>query len=134
MSIPAYKRLTVALAITCVGLLALSGFLYDRYWSLSIRVLWACQKRFEFHTVRAHALERDNPADAVGYLRNLVIAYPSVIVYPAGIKKDTNSPLDKMVEAERAFAVRSIIQHLRAKTGEDLGEDPHTWIERYWPE
>jgi hypothetical protein len=38
-----------------------------------------------------------------------------------------------MVERERALAVRDIISHLRAKTGQDLGENPETWIQKYTP-
>ena len=126
MSNPGYKRLTVALAIACLGLAVSSGFFLYRYQLLSIRVFWACQQSVEFHATRLHAL-RSDAATAAWRLKNLVVVYPSLI------RKDTNSPLDKMVAGERAFAVRGIIEYLRARTGEDLGENPEPWIQKYCP-
>jgi hypothetical protein len=38
-----------------------------------------------------------------------------------------------MVERERALAERDIIAYLRAKTGQDLGESPEAWIQKYAP-
>jgi hypothetical protein len=32
---------------------------------------------------------------------------------------------------ERASAIREVIAYLRKKTGEDLGDDPQKWIEKY---
>jgi hypothetical protein len=36
-----------------------------------------------------------------------------------------------MVERERTNTFHEIIAHLRAKTGEDLGDDPEKWIQKY---
>jgi hypothetical protein len=38
-----------------------------------------------------------------------------------------------MVERERTLAVRDIISHLRAKAGQDLGENADAWIKKYAP-
>jgi hypothetical protein len=51
--------------------------------------------------------------------------------YPSGSKQETGSRLDRMVEQERALATRDIIAYLRSKTGEDLGERPEAWIQKY---
>ena len=37
----------------------------------------------------------------------------------------------RVIELERASAIREVIAYLRKKTGEDLGDDPKKWIEKY---
>jgi hypothetical protein len=39
--------------------------------------------------------------------------------------------VDRMVERDRALAVRDILACLRIKTGEDLGDSPEAWIQKY---
>jgi hypothetical protein len=51
--------------------------------------------------------------------------------YPSGSKQETDSQLDRIVERDRALAVRDIIMRLREKTGEDLGNTPEPWIQKY---
>src|SRR5262245_38056858 len=58
------------------------------------------------------------PAEAIACLE-YVLDY-----YPSGTKQAKGSKLDRVVERARQSAVREIIAHLRAKTGEDLGDDP----------
>jgi hypothetical protein len=41
------------------------------------------------------------------------------------------SRLDRIVERERALAMQEILDDLRAKTGEDLGGNPESWIQKY---
>ena len=48
-------------------------------------------------------------------------------------KQSPGSPLDEMCTAQRTNMVRDIIVYLRAKTGENLGEKPQPWIEKYGP-
>ena len=50
--------------------------------------------------------------------------------YPSGITHQVGSPTERMVEASRRMAVRTIIGELRKKTGKDLGDDPQDWISR----
>jgi len=77
-----------------------------------------------FAEMRTRSLQADS-ADAAGNLE-YVVGY-----YPSGSKQETGSRLDRIVERERALAVRDIIAHLRIKTGEDLGENPEAWIKKY---
>ena len=68
---------------------------------------------------------RSDPAEAAGCLE-YVVSY-----YPSGTKQEAGSRLDRMVERERALALRDILSYLRVKMGEDLGEAPEAWIQKY---
>ena len=124
MSILAYKRLAIVLGIVCVGFLVLSGFLFWSHGWLTIRVAWASEQTKIFDEMRTQALQSD-PAGAVRCL-DYVVGY-----YPSGSKQETGSRLDRMVERERKLAARDIVAYLRTQTGEDLGESPEAWIQRY---
>ena len=124
MSIPGYKRLTIALGVVCVGLLMLYGCLFWSYGWLKIRVAFASEQTQIFEEMRTQALQSD-ATGAAGCLE-YVVGY-----YPSGSKQETGSRLDRMVERERALAVRDIVAYLRTKTGQDLGESPEAWIQKY---
>ena len=124
MSISGYKRLTLVLVFACAGLLVLSSASFWQYGLLKVQVAFANEQTQTFEEMRTRALQSD-VADAVGCLEYVVFYYPS------GTKQDTGSRLDHIVERERAIAVRDILEHLRATTGEDLGESPDTWIRKY---
>lgn len=124
MSISGYKCLTSVLSLASVGLLVLCGWLFwTRGW-LGIQVAFASEQTQTFDEMRTQALTTD-PAGAAACLA-YVIHY-----YPSGTKQESGSQLDRMVERERRLAARDIVAHLRASTGEDLGEDPKTWIQKY---
>ena len=124
MSISGYKRLTVVLGVVCMGLLVLCGSLFWSHGSLTIRVALASEQTKIFEEMRKQALTSD-PAGAAGCL-DYVVSY-----YPSGSKQETGSRLDRMVEHARALAARDIVAHLRTKTGEDLGDNPEAWIQKY---
>ncbi len=42
-----------------------------------------------------------------------------------------NSFLKEIVEVEKKRTERDIIEYLRTKTGENLGNDPEKWIKKY---
>jgi hypothetical protein len=124
MSIYTYKRLTVALSVICVALLAMCGWLFWRYGWLKIQVAFASEQTQIFEDMRTKAFQGDagGAAGCLGY----VIWY-----YPSGSKQDKGSLLDRMVERDRARTVRDIVAYLRAKADKDLGEDPEVWLRNY---
>lgn len=124
MTISGYKRLTVVLAVASVGLIILCGSLFWSHGWATVRVAWASEQTQIFDEMRTRALTSDS-AGAAGCLE-YVVGY-----YPSGSKQATGSRLDRMVERERALAVRDIVAYLRAKTGEDLGDSPEAWIQKY---
>jgi hypothetical protein len=124
MSIPGYKRLTILLGVVCVGLTVLCSLLFWNYGRLTIRVVFADEQTQIFEEMRTKAL-RSDAVDAAGCLQYVVYYYTS------GSKQETGTQLDRMVERDRTLAVRDIIAHLRTKTGQDLGESPEAWIQKY---
>ena len=124
MNPPSHKRLTIALGLGCLGLLVLCGCLYWNYGWLKIHVAFASEQTQICDEMRTKAVQSD-PADAAGCLQYVVNYYPS------GSKQETGSRLDHIVERERTLAIRDIIAHLRVKTGQDLGENPDAWIQKY---
>ena len=124
MTISGYKRLTIILGIVCVGLFVLCGSLFWSHGLLTIRVAWASEQIEIFDEMWTRALQSD-AAGAAGCLE-YVVGY-----YPSGSKQEAGSRLDRMVESSRALAARDIVTHLRTKTGEDLGDSPEAWIQKY---
>lgn len=52
-------------------------------------------------------------------------------VYPHASLASSDPFLNKILERERARIIRDIIESLRKKTGEDLGDEPEKWIHNY---
>ena len=119
-----YKRITIALAVLIVLLVALCGKLFWDYSLLDIRTELAREQIEIFDHMRDQAL-KSGVAEAADCLRYAVHYYPS------GTKQVAGSRLDRIVERERDEAVRAIIASLRTKTGEDVGDDPEKWVEKY---
>ena len=46
-------------------------------------------------------------------------------------KQRPGTPLDQMCSIERSNVIAEIVTYLRTKTGEDLGDRPEPWIEKY---
>ena len=105
MTILGNNRSVVALKVAVVLLIVLYGILFAYYGWLKIHVSLASEQTEIFESMRAEALK----SNTVGAAENLryVINY-----YPSGSKQETGSRLDKMVERERASAVRDIIAYL----------------------
>ena len=118
------KYATVMLSIIAGGLVSLSGYLLVSYAEVSVRIAFAADMTDIFAEMRARALQ-GNVAEGAICLEYVVNYYPS------GTKLDTGSRLDRIVERDRARAVADIIAHLRRQTGEDLGDDPGTWIKKF---
>lgn len=125
MSISSYKRLTIALSIACLGLCVLSGVLFLKHGMLSVRVALATEQIKIFSDMRQKTLESSDVNNAANCLQYAVGYYPS------GTKQVSGSRLDRMVEQERSLVIKDIVAYLRAKTGQDLGDNPEAWIQRY---
>lgn len=122
MTVIGYRRITI-LALLCVAvLLAL-------VWHLAMEcAVQQADARGAWSAIAGYGRSRNmalrsEPEDAAQMLHIIAIL-------PA---RQTNSsdPLIRMVERERDRDVRDVIEYLRAKTGEDFGDDPAKWIEKY---
>lgn len=124
MRIPASPRITVALTVIILLLVGLCAKLAFDTGLLGIRVELARGQIEIIDATKRNALQSDlaGAADCLRY----VLDY-----YPSGTKQIPGSRLDRIVETQRSNAVETIISHLRQKSGEDLGEDPHKWIEKF---
>ena len=72
--------------------------------------------------------EKGDPEECAGALEY------TINYYPGGYFPVTNpslSNLHQMVESAREHRIKSIIDILRKKTNEDLGDDPQVWIKKY---
>jgi hypothetical protein len=125
MSISGFKRLAIVLGVFCAVLLVASGFLYWCYGWLHIQTAMADDQTHIFDDMRTQALQSAAPHDISRSLEYVVFYYPS------GTKQKTGSRLDRVVERHRTAVVREIIAHLRRTTGQDLGDNPEPWIQKY---
>lgn len=91
---------------------------------LKIQVAFASEQTQIFEAMRVKA--ETNDAEEAASCLNYVVYY-----YPSGTKQKTGSQLDLIVERERVSAVKDIIADLRIKTGNDLGDNPEAWIQKY---
>lgn len=120
MTVIGYRRLTILLLLVIVGLF---GFA----WHLVLECArYRADERGAWLTVRDFQRSRDfaersEPKEAVQVLDQIAHLPPA----------RTNGPLDRIIENERARQVRQLIEYLRKTTGEDLGDDPAKWIEKY---
>ena len=127
MSITSYKRLTILLA---VGIILLLGLVWQLNFKLHMALLdWKESDQStwvevrDIDKVRDWALQADTQK-AVDYLDMLDQSPPREWTARIG-------NLGRVIEIERASAIREVIAYLRKKTGEDLGDDPQKWIEKY---
>jgi hypothetical protein len=127
MSIASYKRLTALLA---VGIVLLLGLVWQLNLKLHMALLDARESEQstwvevrELDKCRDRALQAE-PQKAVEYLDMLDQSPPREWTARRG------NP-GRVIEIERASAIREVIAYLRKKTGEDLGDDPKRWIEKY---
>jgi hypothetical protein len=109
----------------CTGLLlVLLGIVTFNYLERTLRLAFADDQTEIFEEMRIKASQAE-PSKAVQYL-DYAASY-----YPSGSKQVPGSRLDRVVERARRSAVREIIADLRARTGEDFGDDPQRWIEHF---
>lgn len=124
MSTTGGRVLTSALGVAVLLLLSLCGWFVWRLGWLSLEVHFADEQTAIFDEMRVRALAGD--AEEAARCLDYAASY-----YPSGSKQPRGSPLDRVVERQRAAAVREIVAHLRRLTGEDLGEAPEPWVAKY---
>jgi len=115
MTQAAYKRLSIALGIAC-------GALAIYVACLQIAATYASKEVKGLQRWRDLALQSDvsKAAEALAWVSH---------DRPSG----SEAPLEQIRSIQWTNASRDIINHLRAKTGEDLGGDPQPWVEKYAP-
>ena len=119
MSITSYKPLTLLLAAVIVVLLGLVLYFAFKFQAERVEQRSIYNTIYTFDRQRFMAVHSE-PKQAVD------------ILYSLDASPDTNaSYYAKIYEIERVAVIRDIIVYLRQKTGEDLGDDPKKWIERY---
>jgi hypothetical protein len=85
----------------------------------------------ETHTAKAvkafsdaqEAACKSEPAQAVRELEYLLAWTP--------VYYRSNSSHAFIIDHSRAQALSNVLSYLRKKTGEDFGDDPHAWIQKY---
>lgn len=120
MTVVGYRRLTLLLLLIVLGLVGLS-------WQLALKcVMYRADERATWLTIRDFQRSRDfatrsEPKVAVQVLEQIAYLPPP----------RTNRPRDRIIESERARQVHDVIAYLRKTTGDDVGDDPAKWIEKY---
>jgi hypothetical protein len=122
MTIVGYKRVVILASLFIVALLALA-------WHLAMkRAIQQADERGAWLAVADYGRSRDRA------LRSEPgVAAQELYIIASLPPRRTNSPsyLLRMVERERDRDIRDVVAYLRTKTGEDLGDDPAKWIEKY---
>ena len=115
-----YKLLLMFLTVVIVILLGVAWH-FDMKFQAELRHesdLWVTIR--DFDRVRDHALQSE-PEEAV----------QDLYFFSSIAPREGTSPGENIFEAEKENAIREIITYLRAKTGENLGDDPNKWIDKY---
>ncbi len=124
MTIIGYRRATIILSILSTCLITLSASLIVHFAPLEMRLMMARSQVQLFDEMREQALQAG--PDRATELLEYATGY-----YPSGSKQIAGSTLDRIVEQARASATREIISRLRKTTGEDLGNAPASWIQKF---
>ena len=120
MNVAYYKRFNVVLLIVVGGLFIC---LWKLAWESSLermeaRDAWRLIMNYE--SIRGH-LSTMTIADTAANLDMTLHTGLNV----------KNSDISKIMERERKRMIKDTINDLREKTGEDLGDAPERWIEKY---
>lgn len=122
MSITRHKILNCALGVFSAALLIGLLVTLGRWNRYRVDVRYAHDIVGGFDSKRDLAM-RGDLSDTVQYLEQLH--------FPEGQPSPFTGSLSYFVETQRRRAVHDVIVYLRAKTGEDLGDKPEAWIQKY---
>jgi hypothetical protein len=117
----------LVLLLSVIVVFCLCILFATKYTMLKLRVDFAAGQVAIFEEMKTAASGTTDPHKLSGQLQYVVNYYPS------GSKQVSGATLDRVVETARSNAVASIIAHLRATTGKDLGNVPETWFNEYAP-
>jgi hypothetical protein len=124
MSLTGCKRAVWVLGIGVALLVVLLSVITFNNLEHTLRLAFADEQTQIFEDMRIQASQAE-PPKAVEFL-DYAVSY-----YPSGSKQVPGSRCDRIVERARRSAVREIIADLRARTGQDLGDDPQRWVEHF---
>lgn len=122
MSITRHKILSGTLGILSIALLIGLLVTLGRWNRYRVDVRYAHDIIGRFNSERDFAMKGDL-SETIQYLERLHL--------PEGQPSPFTGSLSYFVETQRRRAVHDVIVYLRAKTGEDLGESPEVWIQKY---
>ncbi len=115
------------IALLAFVALLLAILLSWQFWNqvrLKAEIAFAEEQTRIFDEMQQRAI-RSNPSEAAEALAHVDNYYPS------RRKQREYSRLDRIVERARPSVIRDIISQLRQKTGEDRGDEPDIWIQKY---
>lgn len=120
MSLRSYKSFILLLIVACAFELALAWDLGWKYFDerMSARTVWDTMVGYD--TTRNRLGDMGIEDD---------IAYLSVFRRNKLLSRDT--ALNLIMDQERKRIIHDIIQDLTKKTGNNLGDDPDVWIEKF---
>ena len=121
MTASGYKRLMILSFIAAVGFLGLA-------WHLALRN--AVQKADEmatWTTIANFDRARDFALHSEPRLASELLYQVAYLPPP----RTNTGPLDMIVEQERKRAIGEIIEYLRKRTGDNLGDQADKWINKY---
>ena len=126
MTLPATNRRSVWVGALCGALFLGCLRLFWSLHVLQVRVSQAEEQAQFFDEMSSKALLQTTSSYVTASSLQEVVSY-----HPSGTKQMAGSKLDHIVERHRAVVVRDLIAHLRRTTGEDLGDSPEPWIQKY---
>ena len=124
MTVIGYKRVAILTSLLSVALLALAGYFAIKSADHQDEERGAWSEIVDYGKWRDAALQSD--PEGAAWCLHTITSLPTGTAYRSG-------PLVWIVKRERERDVRDVIEYLRKKTGEDLGDDPAKWIEKFSP-
>jgi hypothetical protein len=123
MGIVGYRRLSVAFTVGTLCLLVLLGILWRQHIRQTIEMEATNTMGNIFARSSAQALQSSDPYFAASCLE-------SVILYRTN-NYSGYDPLHRIYLRDRSRAVHDILEHLRLISGQDYGDDPQVWIDKF---
>lgn len=121
------KRLAIALSVATVGLAALAAWGWARAAMAEVDAMLADGWTEMLQEGRDAALAKTNVTEVADSLRWVGRFYRPPEPPASGIERHHYN----LMERTRVSYQRDIVAHLRQLTGDQLGDDPKLWIQKY---